>query len=84
MIAIAGLIGAGFFVGSGAAIRQTGLGVLLPYLAAGVLVVPLMRMLDAMSATTPETQVVLRPRRTRWSAGRGSRSSGFAGSSRPW
>ncbi len=55
MIAIAGVIGAGLFVGSGAAIRQAGPGVLLSYLAAGVLVVLVMRMLGEMSAATPET-----------------------------
>lgn len=55
MIAIAGVIGAGLFVGSGAAIKQAGPGALLAYAAAGVLVVLVMRMLGEMSAATPET-----------------------------
>ncbi|GAA0642445.1 amino acid permease [Kutzneria viridogrisea] len=55
MIAIAGVIGAGLFVGSGAAIKQAGPGVLISYAVAGVLVVLVMRMLGEMSAATPET-----------------------------
>ncbi|MBV8933500.1 MAG: amino acid permease [Kutzneria sp.] len=55
MIAIAGVIGAGLFVGSGAAIHQAGPGVLLAYAVTGALVVLVMRMLGEMSAATPET-----------------------------
>ncbi|MEU0886184.1 amino acid permease [Lentzea sp. NPDC005914] len=55
MIAIAGVIGAGLFVGSGAAIQQAGPGVLLSYLVTGALVVLVMRMLGEMSAAIPET-----------------------------
>lgn len=58
MIAIAGVIGAGLFVGSGAAIGQAGPGVLISYAMAGVLVVLVMlvmRMLGEMSAANPET-----------------------------
>src|SRR5689334_13776249 len=55
MIAIAGVIGAGLFVGSGAAIGKAGPGVLLSYAAAGLLVVLVMRMLGEMSAANPDT-----------------------------
>jgi gamma-aminobutyrate permease len=55
MIAIGGVIGAGLFVGSGAAIREAGPGVLLSYAAAGVLVVLVMRMLGEMAAANPDT-----------------------------
>lgn len=55
MIAIAGVIGAGLFVGSGAAIRQAGPGILVAYAAAGVVVILVMRMLGEMAAASPET-----------------------------
>lgn len=55
MIAIAGVIGAGLFVGSGAAIQQAGPGVLLAYAAAGLVVILVMRMLGEMAAANPET-----------------------------
>ncbi|QUQ62778.1 amino acid permease [Kutzneria sp. CA-103260] len=55
MIAIAGVIGAGLFVGSGAAIKQAGPGALLAYAVCGLLVVLVMRMLGEMSAANPET-----------------------------
>lgn len=43
MISIAGVIGAGIFIGSGAAIAAAGPAVLLSYLLAGTLVVLVMR-----------------------------------------
>jgi len=55
MIAIAGVIGAGLFVGSGAAIGTAGPGVLVSYAVAGLLVVLVMRMLGEMSAANPDT-----------------------------
>jgi GABA permease len=55
MIAIAGVIGAGLFVGSGAAIREAGPGILVAYIAAGFIVVLVMRMLGEMAAAHPET-----------------------------
>ncbi|WGV49911.2 amino acid permease [Rhodococcus erythropolis] len=55
MIAIAGVIGAGLFVGSGVAIQETGPGVLISYALAGVVVILVMRMLGEMSAASPET-----------------------------
>lgn len=55
MIAIAGVIGAGLFVGSGAAISQAGPGVLVSYAVTGLLVVLVMRMLGEMAAANPET-----------------------------
>jgi GABA permease len=55
MIAIAGVIGAGLFVGSGAAIQETGPGVLVSYALAGIVVILVMRMLGEMSTANPET-----------------------------
>ncbi|MGF9664108.1 amino acid permease [Arthrobacter crystallopoietes] len=55
MIAIAGVIGAGLFVGSGAAIQQAGPGILVAYAAAGLVVILVMRMLGEMAASNPET-----------------------------
>jgi GABA permease len=55
MIAIGGVIGAGLFVGSGAAIQQAGPGILLAYAAAGLVVILVMRMLGEMAAANPET-----------------------------
>ncbi|NER60735.1 GABA permease [Pseudomonas sp. MAFF212428] len=55
MLSIAGVIGAGLFVGSGHAIAQAGPAVLLAYLAAGTLVVLVMRMLAEMAVATPDT-----------------------------
>lgn len=55
MIAIAGVIGAGLFVGSGAAIQQAGPGILVAYAAAGLVVIFVMRMLGEMAAASPET-----------------------------
>ena len=43
MISLGGVIGAGLFVGSGAVINQTGPAAVLSYLAAGLLVVLVMR-----------------------------------------
>ncbi|WP_445614034.1 GABA permease [Geobacillus sp. YF-1] len=53
MIAIAGVIGAGLFVGSGAVIHSTGLGAIVSYALAGALVVLVMRMLGEMAAARP-------------------------------
>ncbi|MEJ2869576.1 amino acid permease [Actinomycetospora sp. OC33-EN08] len=55
MISIAGVIGAGLFVGSGTAIATAGPGVLLSYLFAGALVVLVMRMLGEMAAAQPDS-----------------------------
>jgi GABA permease/aromatic amino acid permease len=55
MIAIGGVIGAGLFVGSGAAISETGPGAVVSYTIAGLLVVLVMRMLGEMSAASPQT-----------------------------
>lgn len=55
MIAIGGVIGAGLFVGSGAAIQQAGPGILVAYVAAGAAVVLVMRMLGEMAAANPAT-----------------------------
>ncbi len=55
MLSIAGVIGAGLFVGSGHAIAAAGPAVLLAYLAAGTLVVLVMRMLGEMAVASPDT-----------------------------
>ncbi|MGH3315402.1 MAG: amino acid permease [Nocardioidaceae bacterium] len=55
MIAIGGVIGAGLFVGSGAAINEAGPGVLVSYALTGALVVLVMRMLGEMAAAHPDT-----------------------------
>ncbi|MCF6760768.1 GABA permease [Pseudomonas fragi] len=55
MLSIAGVIGAGLFVGSGHAIAQAGPAVLLAYAAAGTLVVLVMRMLAEMAVASPDT-----------------------------
>ncbi|MFI5728791.1 amino acid permease [Kribbella sp. NPDC051587] len=55
MVSIAGVIGAGLFVGSGTAISKAGPGVLIAYAFAGALVVLVMRMLGEMAAANPDT-----------------------------
>lgn len=55
MISIAGVIGAGLFIGSGAVINSTGPGAILSYALAGTLVVLVMRMLGEMSAAYPSS-----------------------------
>ncbi|WP_255690360.1 amino acid permease [Pseudonocardia terrae] len=55
MISIAGVIGAGLFVGSGTAIATAGPAVLLAYAFAGLLVILVMRMLGEMAAATPDS-----------------------------
>lgn len=53
MISIAGVIGAGLFIGSGAVINATGPGAILSYAFAGLIVVLVMRMLGEMAAAHP-------------------------------
>jgi GABA permease len=53
MISIGGIIGAGLFVGSSAAIASAGPGILLSYLLAGLVILMIMRMLSEMAAATP-------------------------------
>lgn len=53
MITIGGVIGAGLFVGSSAAIATVGPAVVLSYLIAGLLVTLIMRMLSEMASTHP-------------------------------
>ncbi len=55
MLSIAGIIGAGLFVGSGHAIAAAGPAVLLAYLFSGTLVVLVMRMLGEMAVANPDT-----------------------------
>ena len=53
MISLGGVIGAGLFVGSGAVMNETGPAAILSYLAAGLLVVLVMRMLGEMAVANP-------------------------------
>lgn len=55
MLSIAGVIGAGLFVGSGHAIAEAGPAVLIAYAIAGLLVVLVMRMLGEMAVAAPDT-----------------------------
>ena len=55
MISIAGVIGAGLFVGSSAAIELAGPSVLISYALAGSLVVLVMRMLGEMATANPDS-----------------------------
>lgn len=55
MLSIAGVIGAGLFVGSGHAIAEAGPGAFLAYAAAGALVVLVMRMLGEMAIAQPDS-----------------------------
>lgn len=56
MIAIGGIIGAGLFVGSSAAIASVGPAIVLSYLAAGLIVLCVMRMLSEMATAFPGIQ----------------------------
>ncbi|WP_042346165.1 GABA permease [Bacillus massiliigorillae] len=53
MIAIAGVIGAGLFMGSGSVIHLAGPGAVLSYAFAGLIVIFVMRMLGEMAAINP-------------------------------
>ena len=55
MLSIAGIIGAGLFVGSGHAIAAAGPATIIAYLVAGTLVVLVMRMLGEMAVANPDT-----------------------------
>ncbi|BCQ51364.1 GABA permease [Burkholderia gladioli] len=55
MMSIAGVIGAGLFVGSGHAIAEAGPGALIAYAIAGALVVLVMRMLGEMAIAQPDS-----------------------------
>lgn len=54
MISMGGIIGAGLFVGSSAAIAATGPAIIFSYLMAGLLILLVMRMLAEMAAAAPE------------------------------
>lgn len=56
MISMGGIIGAGLFVGSSAAIAAAGPAVVLSYLIAGVLVLLIMRMLGEMAVAQPQVR----------------------------
>jgi GABA permease len=55
MIAIGGIIGAGFFVGSGFVIGEAGPAAFLTYAVCGLLIVLVMRMLGEMATANPST-----------------------------
>ena len=54
MISIGGIIGAGLFVGSSAAIAAVGPAIIISYLLAGLVVLCVMRMLGEMAASNPQ------------------------------
>ncbi len=56
MISIGGIIGAGLFVGSSAAIAAAGPGIILSYLLTGALILLVMRMLGEMAVANPGTR----------------------------
>jgi L-asparagine transporter-like permease len=56
MISIGGIIGAGLFVGSSAAIAATGPAVVFSYLIAGILVLLVMQMLGEMAVALPQVR----------------------------
>ena len=56
MISIGGIIGAGLFVGSSAAIAATGPAIVLSYLLTGVLILLVMRMLGEMAVANPQVR----------------------------
>lgn len=56
MISIGGIVGAGLFVGSSAAIAAAGPGIVLSYLITGTLVLLVMRMLAEMAVSLPEVR----------------------------
>src|ERR1700742_4969237 len=55
MISIAGVIGAALFIGSGKQIALAGPSVILAYVAGGILVFLVMRMLGEMAIAQPDT-----------------------------
>ncbi|WP_292976354.1 amino acid permease [Mycobacterium sp.] len=55
MIAVGGIIGAGFFVGSGVVIGKAGPAAFLTYAVCGLLIILVMRMLGEMAAANPST-----------------------------
>ncbi len=58
MISIAGVIGAGLFVGSGSVIHSTGPGAIVSYALAGLLVIFIMRMLGGNVLRQPDKRFV--------------------------
>ncbi|MGH8137927.1 MAG: amino acid permease [Steroidobacteraceae bacterium] len=56
MISIGGIIGAGLFVGSSAAIAVTGPAIVLSYLLTGILILLVMRMLGEMAVALPNVR----------------------------
>ncbi len=55
MMSIAGVIGGSLFVGSGSIVHSAGPAAVLAYLAGGILVVFIMRMLGEMATASPDT-----------------------------
>ena len=55
MISIAGVIGAALFIGSGNVIANAGPAAILAYIAGGIVVVLVMRMLGEMAVAQPDT-----------------------------
>lgn len=84
MLSIAGVIGAGLFVGSGHAIAEAGPAVLIAYIIAGGLVVLIMRMLAEMAVSTPDSGSFSTYAQKPWAAGPGLLLAGYTGGSGCW
>ena len=56
MISIGGIIGAGLFVGSSAAIASTGPAIIFSYLISGTLILLIMRTLGEMAVALPNVR----------------------------
>ncbi len=79
MISIGGMIGAGLFVSSSAAIAATGPAIVLSYLITGTLVLLVMRMLGEMAVTLPRCARSPSSRAWAWARGRASSPAGCTG-----
>jgi L-asparagine transporter-like permease len=73
MISMGGMIGAGVFVGSSAAIAAVGPAIVLSYLIAGVLILLVMRMLAEMATALPNVRTFTEFARAGLGSGRGLR-----------
>ena len=81
MISLGGVIGAGLFVGSGAVMNETGPAAVLSYVAAGALIVLVMRMLGEMAVANPTVGSFVEYCRSALGGGPGSPSAGCTGTS---
>jgi GABA permease len=81
MISLRGVIGAGLFVGSGAVMNETGPAAVRSYVAAGALIVLVMRMLGEMAVANPAVGSFVEYCAAPSGHGPGSPSAGCTGTS---